>query len=323
MASREREPSSTPSPPGGRLGDVGEAPLVAPAVVGAGPGRLHLAGPRDGLSGRGGGAQRGRGHVEGGGVRRRRRGGKAGPELGLDLLDVAAGLPVGGDSPVAKHGIRAGVVGGDGEGHVAAELVEQDAEVLGPAEDVLPGVEGVGHAELAGGGGHELHEAPRALGRDGPLVELGLDRHDRSHQVGGDLVERGRFLHVVVVHRPVGTAALEAAGVDERSLAGVGQVEPGRVRHVRGLDDPVGVAPRVHLRMHRAGARQASHERQHELGRSRPDESPPRPSHGAPPPPPHGGARPPCGASRSRPRPRRRPPGRNRGGRRRAGRAAS
>ena len=70
------------------------------------------------------------------------------------------------------HPARAGVVGGETEGHVAIVAVEQGAQVLGTAGDVFERIERVGHPEFPGGGRHELHQAQGALGGDGFGIEV-------------------------------------------------------------------------------------------------------------------------------------------------------
>ena len=67
---------------------------------------------------------------------------------------------------------RAGIVGGQAEGHVAVVAVEQGAQVPGAAGDVFERIERVGHPEFPGGGRHELHQAQGALGGDGFGIEV-------------------------------------------------------------------------------------------------------------------------------------------------------
>ena len=101
-----------------------------------------------------------------------------------DLVDVVVGLAVGRDAAVPLHRPRAGVVGGQGLAQVAAVLGDEHAEVTRAAVEVLRGVEGVGHAQLAGGGRHELHEPLGALVGDGVGLEARFHADHRQHQVG-------------------------------------------------------------------------------------------------------------------------------------------
>ena len=93
-----------------------------------------------------------------------------------------------------------------------------------------------------------------------------------------------RLVDVVVEHRPSRRGPLEAARVDERALAGVGEAEAGRVGHVRGLDDAVGVAARVDLGRHALALRRGSpasasgEAAARRYGHARPLQRPPRSS---------------------------------------------
>jgi hypothetical protein len=138
-------------------------------------------------------------------------------QQGLDLLDVAAGLLEGRHAAIAHDRVLARVVPGQGQVHVAPEEVEEQAEVPHAAEDVLARVEGVGHPEALRGERHELHEAARALGRDGQGVPLRLDLDHCLHERRAHAVVGGRLLDVLVVL--AGIAAAEAEGVDEAALA--------------------------------------------------------------------------------------------------------
>jgi hypothetical protein len=235
----------------------------------------------------------------------------------LDLLDVAAGLAVGGDPAVTENRVLPRVVGGEGEAHVAVEQVEQEAQVLHPPEDVLAGVEGIGHPEAARGERHELHEPPGALGRDRHHVEFGFGLDDRAHEVGAHQVVARRVLDVVVELAVVD--APEAPGVDEGPLARVDEPVVAGVGDVRGLHHSVGVAPGIDLGGRLRGWKQQG-ARQAQGGHGRPRDRPmphrwPRASPAGPPRP--------GGAARPRPRARLRPPGRSRAGRRPGGPGAS
>jgi hypothetical protein len=94
-----------------------------------------------------------------------------------------------------RDGARAGVVRGQREIEVAVEGVEQRPQITGAAEDVLAGVEDVVDAEVAGGGGHELHHAARADGRNGVRVVRGLATRHRGDETRIDAVQARRFLN--------------------------------------------------------------------------------------------------------------------------------
>ena len=104
-------------------------------------------------------------------------------------LHVGVRLFVWRNAVVAPHGAGPGVVGGHGE-H-GPELVGEAAQVGDAGVDVLPGVEGVGDAEVALRVRHQLHHALGADGRLGAGAVPGLDGDDGVHQVGVDAVPPG------------------------------------------------------------------------------------------------------------------------------------
>ena len=104
-------------------------------------------------------------------------------------LHVGARLCVWRDAVVAPHGAGPCVVGGDGE--LGPELVGEAAQVGNAGVDVLPGVEGVGDAEVALRARHQLHQALGSGGRLRGCAVPGLDGDDGVHQVGVDAVPPG------------------------------------------------------------------------------------------------------------------------------------
>ena len=109
-------------------------------------------------------------------------------ELEDDAGDVGASLAEGRDAVEAIDGGGAGVVGGEREGDVVVVAGEQVVEVGGAAVYILLGDEGVGDAELGGGGGHELHEALGAGAGDGVGAAVALGVDDGGEEVGIDAV---------------------------------------------------------------------------------------------------------------------------------------
>ena len=104
-------------------------------------------------------------------------------------LHVGARLLVWRDAVVAPHGAGPGVVGGQGE-H-GPELVGETSQVGDAGVDILPGVEGVGDAEVALRARHQLHQALGSGGRLRGCAVPGLDGDDGVHQVGVDAVPAG------------------------------------------------------------------------------------------------------------------------------------
>ena len=104
-------------------------------------------------------------------------------------LHVGARLLVWRDAVVAPHGGGPGVVGGQRD-H-GPELVGEPAQVGDAGVDILPGVEGVGDAEVALRARHQLHQALGSGGRLRGCAVRGLDGDDGVHQVGVDAVPLG------------------------------------------------------------------------------------------------------------------------------------
>ena len=90
---------------------------------------------------------------------------------------------------------RAGVVGGQAEGHVAVVAVEQGAQVPGATGEVF---ERVGHPKFPGGGRHELHQAQGTLGGHGFGIEVGFRLDHRLDEQWIDPVFGGNRLDGVL-----------------------------------------------------------------------------------------------------------------------------
>lgn len=82
-----------------------------------------------------------------------------------DSSDVAPGLDVGGDAPVALDRPLSGVVGRQGELETTVEPPQQPAQIAGSAVEILLDVEDVVHPEAVGGFRDELEDAARPLVR--------------------------------------------------------------------------------------------------------------------------------------------------------------
>ena len=109
-------------------------------------------------------------------------------ELVDNAGDVGAGFGVWGNAVVLVDGGGAGVVGSEGEGEIVVVVGEEGVDVCGAAADVLAGLEAVVYAEVAGGGGHELHEARGTSAAEGAGVAVGLGLDDAGEQVDVDVV---------------------------------------------------------------------------------------------------------------------------------------
>src|SRR5689334_8374727 len=78
------------------------------------------------------------------------------------------------DPPRSLDALGTCIVRRDGVRHVPAIAVEQPLEMPDPALDVVARLEDVLHSMLSRRRRHELHEALRALRRNGLVVEVGL-----------------------------------------------------------------------------------------------------------------------------------------------------
>ena len=99
---------------------------------------------------------------------------------------VGARLFVRRNAVVPPHGAGPGVVGGHPEN--GPELVGETAQVGDAGIDVLPGVEGIRHAEVELRAGHQLHQALGSGRRLRVRTVARLDGDDGVHQVGVDTV---------------------------------------------------------------------------------------------------------------------------------------
>jgi len=109
-------------------------------------------------------------------------------EVADDAGDVGFGFEVGRDAAVLVDAPRSGIVGGEGFDEVEVIALEEFAEIAGAGLDVGLGIEGVVHAELRGGLGHELHEALRAFGGDGADIESAFGADDAGDEIGIEFV---------------------------------------------------------------------------------------------------------------------------------------
>src|ERR1700681_1046975 len=83
-------------------------------------------------------------------------------ERSQDVLNVIAGLRIRGYVAVLLHRTRTRIVGGDRQALVAAEPIEQPAQIARAAGHVLRRIVRITHAEGRGRRGHQLHESLRA-----------------------------------------------------------------------------------------------------------------------------------------------------------------
>src|SRR4051795_4388996 len=91
----------------------------------------------------------------------------------LDRCDIGDRLLVRSGSDL-RHELRPGIVSGQCSVEIPTEAVEQRAEILRTAEDVLAGIEGIGHPEGPGRARHQLEDALSAAAGDGGCLETGF-----------------------------------------------------------------------------------------------------------------------------------------------------
>src|SRR6266704_4283014 len=169
------------------------------------------------------------------------------PEQLEHLAHVGTRLLVRRDGARGLHDVLARVVGGQRQALVPAEKIQEILQITHAADDVLHRIERIGHPEAGRGLGHELHQALRALGRDGPRVEVRLDRRHRIDELRA---------HPVVERGPPDHRAVLLAGVRsrERAAARVGP-QVAVVGPVRQDESAAAIATIVDLlaRLRRAG----------------------------------------------------------------------
>src|SRR5665811_1991998 len=150
-----------------------------------------------------------------------------GARLGIRDVGEAQGVALGARRGLPlPHRAGAGVVGGDGRDAVAAEHVEDGAQVVAAVADVDAGVVEVGghegHAarlprDLRGRLGQKLHQPHGAVVRTGPGVEAALGVDDGRHQRGVEIVAASGSPDRALVRKRV-----HGARVPARSLHAAG-----------------------------------------------------------------------------------------------------
>jgi transposase len=108
-----------------------------------------------------------------------------------DRIHIVAGFGDVGDAAGLVHGRGTGVVGAQSHPDIALVLVQELLEECGAGFNVLPRVESIADAELAGGVGHQLHQALSAFRRNGAGAEGRLPLHHGAQQFRLKLVPFG------------------------------------------------------------------------------------------------------------------------------------
>ena len=103
--------------------------------------------------------------------------------------------------------VRAGIISGQGQGHVPLKGIQQGAKIAAPRQDILPGVEGIAHPQRSSRARHELHQPHGAFGRHGLVGKIGFLPDDRQHQGNRQSILLSRL--------------------DDASLQGRGKLSPG------------------------------------------------------------------------------------------------
>ena len=116
-------------------------------------------------------------------------------EVANDAGYVGFGFVVGRDSVVLLDALQPGVVGGKGLDEIEVVAFEEFAEITRAGFDVSLRVEGILHAELGGGLGHELHQSLGAFGGDGANIESAFGADDAGDQIGIEAVGSAGVLY--------------------------------------------------------------------------------------------------------------------------------
>src|SRR5450759_1668942 len=77
---------------------------------------------------------------------------------------VSAGFAKWGHSPILLDALRTRVVSGQRLDEIEIVALQKFAEIAASASDIGLRIEGIVHAKLVGGAGHELHESAGAFG---------------------------------------------------------------------------------------------------------------------------------------------------------------
>jgi len=100
---------------------------------------------------------------------------------------------------VPNDGVFTRIVGSQDEGKVAVEQIHEVTDVADAAVDIGFGMKGILYLKRCRRCRHELHQAPCADGRNGPVIEIRFRLDDGFDQGGVDAVSfRGPGNQIVV-----------------------------------------------------------------------------------------------------------------------------
>src|ERR1039458_8062078 len=111
---------------------------------------------------------------------------------------VGAGFAKWRHSPILLDALRTCVVSGQRLDEIEIVALEKFAKVAASALNIGLWIEGIVHAKLVGGAGHQLHESAGAFGGNGVRVESAFGVNDAVHEVGVEMIGGAGGVHDLI-----------------------------------------------------------------------------------------------------------------------------
>src|ERR1700732_3250071 len=104
-------------------------------------------------------------------------------------------------SSILLDALRTSVVSGQRLDEIEIVALQKFAQITASTRDVGLRIEGIIHAQLVSGAGHELHESAGAFGGNGARVESALGVNDAVHEVGIEMIGGAGGVHDLIQSR--------------------------------------------------------------------------------------------------------------------------
>src|ERR1700686_1900728 len=91
-------------------------------------------------------------------------------------------------SPILLHALRTSVVSGQRLDEIEIVALQKFAQITASTRDIGLRIEGIIHAQLVSGAGHQLHKSAGAFRRNGARLASAFGVDDAVHQVGIEMI---------------------------------------------------------------------------------------------------------------------------------------
>ena len=115
--------------------------------------------------------------------------------------NVGAGFAKWRHSPILLDALRPRVVSGQRFDEIEIVALEKFAQIAAPPRDIRLRVEGIVHAQLVGGAGHQLHKSAGAFGGNGARIESAFGVNNAVHKVGIEMIGGAGGVHDLIQSR--------------------------------------------------------------------------------------------------------------------------